>query len=126
MLKKKMSNNQEKRITRSLNEIKEASRQQISSGSLWFAKGDVITSSFLIEAKTKEKASSSITVKKEWLDKIETEAFDVRKIPALAFSFGTQTDYFVLKDKHFIALVEELKELREVVKNYDESKDINA
>lgn len=87
----------------------------MASGALWFAKSDVITKHFQIESKTKAKPSKSFTIKKEWLDKIEHEAFDSKKIPVLAFSFGDNNDYFVLRDRDFYSIVEELLELREMV-----------
>lgn len=113
----KRSKKQEQRITKSLNQIKEEARTQMASGSIWFAKSDVVSKQFQIEAKTKAKACKSISVKKEWMDKVATEAFEARKTPALAFSFGDSTDYFILRDKDFLAMVEELNELRERVNN---------
>lgn len=89
----------------------------MASGSLWFAKSDVISNLFQIECKTRATKSKSITVQKDWLDKVEMEAFSSGKIPALAFSFGDSTDYFVLRDRDFLSLVEELIELRERVKS---------
>ncbi|ATO48536.1 hypothetical protein P4V86_03230 [Brevibacillus laterosporus] len=106
------SKRQEMRITRSLQMIKQEAKRVMASGALWFAKSDVVTPLFQIEAKTKARNSKSITLKKEWMEKIEQEAFDNRKIPALVFSFGDSTDYFVLRDKDFYAMVEELSELR--------------
>ncbi|WP_426455434.1 putative PDDEXK endonuclease (plasmid) [Paenibacillus sp. S-38] len=108
---------QERRITKSLKQIgEEQARTQMVSGALWIAKSDVVSESFQIECKTKEKASKSIAVKKEWLDKIDEEAFENGKLPALVISFGTRTDYFVLRDRDFLALYEELIELRKAVK----------
>jgi len=106
------SNRQERRITKSLKEIGLQARQQISSGSLWFAKSDVVSELLQIEAKTKATESKTITIKKEWHDKIEFEAFQNSKVPAIVYSFGTNTDYFALRDKDFLALIEELVELR--------------
>lgn len=108
----KKSKKQEQRITKSLKEIKDEARRQIASGSLWFAKSDVVSSLFQIEAKTKAEICKSMSIKREWLEKIEREAFYAGKIPALAISFGDSTDYFVLKDIYFLELVEELIELR--------------
>jgi hypothetical protein len=106
------SRKQEQRITRSLKEIGLQARTQMASGSLWFAKSDVVSDLFRIEAKTKATPSKSITIKKEWHEKIEQEAFESSKIPALVYSFGDNTDYYVIRDRHFIELVEELVELR--------------
>ena len=108
----KKSQDQEKRITKSLNQIKAEARTTPGSGSMYCAKSDVVCKHFRVEAKTKVKPAKSVSVKKEWMDKIEQEAFETGKIPALAFSFGTQTDYFVLKDRDFYSLIEELEEYR--------------
>lgn len=115
----KKSRKQEQRITKSLQEIKMDARQQMASGSIWFAKSDVISELFQIEAKTRAKKSKSISVKREWLDKIASEAFHANKIPALAFSFGDNKDYFILEDRYFLELVEELIELRRKVNGDD-------
>jgi Holliday junction resolvase len=107
------SKRQEGRITKSLKELGDEARRQMASGALWFAKSDVVSTLFQIEAKTRAKAKSkSITVQKEWLEKIAQEAFENKRIPALAISFGDSRDYFVLEDRDFYALVEELIELR--------------
>lgn len=115
----KRSQKQEKRITRSLKEIGLAARTQMASGSIWFAKSDVISELFQIEAKTKAKASKTINVKKEWLDKIEEEAFQGNRLGATVISFGDNTDYFILRDRDFLQLVEELIELRKQVERID-------
>lgn len=114
---KKKSQKQEKRITRSLKEIKEEAKRTINSGTLWFNKSDVVSENFRIEAKTKVKPTKSFTVKKEWLEKIENEAFLTDKIPALVFSFGDDKDYFVLTDRDFYSIINRLKELESEVKN---------
>lgn len=113
------SKKQENRITKSLKQIgEENARRRMMSGALWFAKSDVVSNLFQIEAKTKAKPSKSHTIQKEWLDKIEQEAFDNSKIPALVFSFGTAKDYFALPDREFLTLVEELLELRKDKANW--------
>lgn len=103
------SNKQEKRITKSLNQIKQDAKKVIASGALWFAKSDVVSKLFRIEAKTKAQPTKQITIKKEWMEKIELEAFESNKLPALAFSFGDGTDYFILRDKDFYSIVEKLE-----------------
>lgn len=105
------SQKQEKRITKSFNELLEG-RARIASGNQWFCKGDYSNEMFLLEAKTKASPSKSMSLKKEWFDKIELEAFQDKKIPLLAFSFGDGTDYIALKERYFLELVEELLELR--------------
>jgi len=94
-----------------LQEIKEEARQTMNSGAIWFNKSDVVSKNFRIEAKTRIKPSKSITIKKEWLEKIEKEAFLTGKTPALAFSFGDGKDYFILSDKDFYEIVERLGDI---------------
>lgn len=111
------SKKQEQRITRSLKEIKMDAKVQMASGSMWFAKSDVISELFQIEAKTRAKPCKSISVQKDWHDKIAIEALEVGKIPVLVYSFGDLTDYYAMEDRDFLALVEELQELREKCKD---------
>ncbi len=94
-----------------MQEIKEEARQTMNSGAIWFNKSDVVSKNFRIEAKTRIKPSKSITIKKEWLEKIEKEAFLTGKTPALAFSFGDGKDYFILSDKDFYEIVERLGDI---------------
>lgn len=110
------SRKQEGRITRTFKQIQEDARRMMASGAMWFCKSDVVTQLFRIEAKTKVKPSKSITIQKEWLDKIELEAFETGKIGILAFSFGGSKDYLAIESTEFITLMEELIELRGKVK----------
>jgi hypothetical protein len=109
------SKNQEMRITRSFRQIREDAKRMMASGAMWFAKSDIVTKLFRIEAKTKAKPSASMTLKKEWFDKIRREAFETGKIGILAFSFGDSEDYLAISSKDFLPLIEELIELREKV-----------
>lgn len=109
---KRASIRQENRITRTFKQIQEDVRRTMASGALWFQKSDVVTNMFRIEAKTKIKPSSSITLKKGWFDKIEREAFESGKIGLIAFSFGDNKDYIAINSDDFIALMKELIELR--------------
>lgn len=106
------SKRQEKRITKSLNEIGDVARKQVASGALWNLKSDVVSSLFRVEAKTRVKECKQITIKKDWFDKIEREGFETGKIPALVISFGNNKDYFCIEDTYFLPLVEELISLR--------------
>jgi len=83
----------------------------MNSGAIWFNKSDVVSKNFRIEAKTKIKPSKSIIIKKEWLEKIEKEAFLTGKTPALVFSFGDGKDYFILSDKNFYEIVGRLGDI---------------
>lgn len=110
MTKRKVANKQEKRIVKSLQEIQESVRQTINSGALWWQKSDVISENFRVEAKTKEKPAKQFTVKKEWLKKVEREAFETGKKGILVFSFGDGEDYLIMNVKDFVEFVKSLKE----------------
>ena len=112
--KKRISNKQEKRITKSFKQIIADSRQTIASGNKFIDKGDVINSHFIIEAKTKIAPSSSMVVKKEWFEKIELESIESNRIPLIAISFGDTEDYYIINSKDLFAMVEELIALRKV------------
>ncbi len=55
--------------------------RSISSGSLWFNKGDLSTLEYLIDCKKTDKLSYRITT--ETLQKIWVEALEANKLPAL-------------------------------------------
>lgn len=57
-------------------------RRTPASGALWFQKGDVVTDSFLIEAKRTDKNSMSIRL--DVWEKIRREALLSGRIPLLA------------------------------------------
>lgn len=110
---------QEKRLEQNLQAVGEA-RGTIASGRFWHSKGDVQVRNLLrVEAKTSGKQDTkgrkSITVKKEWLEKVEREALRAGRgeLPVLAISFDESKDYFVIEDYHFINLLTELVQLRE-------------
>lgn len=100
------SKQQEKRITKTLSQIQSNVRRQKASGSMWYQKSDVVSEEFQIEAKTRASPARQIIVKKEWMEKIEEEAFQSGKTPVLAISFGDNQDYFVLKAEDLIELIE--------------------
>lgn len=103
------SNIQEKRIAKAL-----GGRQVIGSGSTPFLKGDVIAGNLFIEAKTKAQPSKSISVKKEWLEKAQEQAYSQRKEDyTVAISFGDGKDYYIIED----SLMEDLYESREALRS---------
>lgn len=102
------SNIQEKRIAKAL-----GGRQVIGSGSTPFLKGDVIAGNLFIEAKTKAQPSKSISVKKEWLEKAQEQAYSQRKEDyTVAISFGDGKDYYIIED----SLLEDLYKSREALR----------
>lgn len=73
------------------------------SGNGKFQKGDVRAGRFLIEAKRTDAAS--IVLKREWLAKIEQEAFDDGKYPALEIQIQNQ-DWVLIRRAEFQSLKE--------------------
>ena len=98
------SNIQEKRVAKAV-----GGYQTANSGATKFSKGDVTSDDWLIECKTKTKPSESISIKREWLEKNEEEAFAMGKHhSALAFSFGDihhDTDYYIISEEEFKRLL---------------------
>jgi hypothetical protein len=75
-----------------------------NSGGTKFGGGDVLTTDFLIEAKTPMTEQKAISIKKEWLEKAKEQSFEQRKdFWALAFRFDPDVneDYFVVNEKVF-------------------------
>lgn len=94
------SNKQEKHIAKEL-----GGKQTANSGATPFYKGDVTLDDWLIEAKTKTTPSESMSIKREWLDKNEEEAFAMQKPHnALAFNFGdlrNAQNYYIINEQEF-------------------------
>lgn len=85
-------------------------KRQPNSGATMFSKGDVQLDDWLIEAKTKTSPSDSMTVKREWLEKNQEEAFAMGKShSALIFDFG-DTHY---PQEYVVITIEEFKRLLE-------------
>ena len=102
------SNRQEKKVAKAVN-----GRQTANSGATAFQKGDVVSSRFLIECKTKTTDSKSFTVQEEWLLKNEEEAFAMRKDnSALCFDFGPSANkrYYIISERLFNILKNYLEE----------------
>ena len=71
-------------------------------------KGDIVVKDKL-RAEHKETAASSISMKREWLEKIERQALANGEMPALYIQFNDQRRekvYVVLKEDDFLALLE--------------------
>lgn len=65
-----------------------AARLTPASGALAGAKGDMSVNNYLIEAKSTVKRSLSL--KLDWLEKINHEALSTGKVPALSVRFTTE------------------------------------
>ena len=81
-----------------------------NSGATPFQKGDVNLENMLIECKTKTSPSESISIKKEWLEKNNSEAlFMGKKYSALAFNFGpNEKNYYIIDEYLFELLLDKL------------------
>ena len=81
-----------------------------NSGATPFQKGDVNLEDMLIECKTKTSPSESMSIKKEWLEKNNSEAlFMGKKYSALAFNFGpNEKNYYIIDEYLFELLLNKL------------------
>ena len=81
-----------------------------NSGAPVFVAGDVTLSDWLLECKTKTSPSQSISIKKEWLEKNEEEAFSMNKHhSALVFNFGdlhNVQNYYIINEQEFKRFLE--------------------
>lgn len=84
-----------------------------NSGAIMFGAGDVALDNWLIECKTKTSPAESMSIKKEWLEKNEEEAFAMGKEhSALIFDFGDThypQEYVVITLEEFKRLLKEDK-----------------
>ena len=64
-----------------------------------------------IECKTKTTLSDSISIKKDWLEKIKKESlFDGKRYYSLAFNFGpNQDNYYIIDSEFNLELAEDMK-----------------
>lgn len=85
-----------------------------NSGATLFQKGDVAGRAILVEAKTVTKPQKSITLKKEWLEKNQEEAFARGKsLAVLAFDFGDGERYYALREQDFKMLYQQWEDENE-------------
>ena len=102
-LGKDYSESQERDIARLL-----GGSVQSNSGGTRFGGGDVLTKYFLVEAKTPTKEQTSFSIKREWIDKMNEQAFEQGRLASsLAFRFDPEgEDYFVINSRMMKLLVE--------------------
>ena len=99
------SRKQEKQVAKSL-----GGRQVANSGATTFNKGDVVTKDFLIECKTCTKEQKTFTIKREWIEKNQEEAFAMGKsYSALAIDFGDGKQHYVISEELFRKLTKALE-----------------
>lgn len=121
MLMRKVTLDNKNKPTRFYSNLQEAQvskriggRRTPNSGATAFIKGDIQTKSFIIECKTCTEARESISIKKEWLDKLKKEMMANGKTNfALFFNFGgiySDENYVIIKEKDFLILKEYMEE----------------
>ena len=103
---RKFSSKQEKAIAKAT-----GGQTTPNSGATTWAKGDILTENFLLEAKTKTTHSESISIKKEWFDKNDQEkAFMGKEHSAIVFNFGPgEENHYIIDEYLFLELLEYLK-----------------
>lgn len=81
---------------------------QSNSGGTKFGGGDVHTNKFFIEAKTQTKEQKAFSIKKDWIDKMQEQAFEQGKeesVLAFRFSPNDKEDFYVLNEKQFLEYI---------------------
>ena len=111
MSTRKVSKKQETHLAKTL-----GGKRQSNSGATPFQKGDVVIGLFAIEAKTSMTPKQSISIRKEWIDKIRQEAFAMGKpYSTVAFDFGigslgSKETFYIIDEQLFRKLNEKLEE----------------
>lgn len=105
------SNKQEKSVAKSIN-----GKQTKNSGATTFQKSDVLTNNFALECKTKTTNSNSISIKKEWFDKLINESIQMgKKYSAIVINFGPDKpyneNYYIIDETMMKYLVEKIEEM---------------
>lgn len=117
----------ENRGTRKYNntvkQAKDVARRQIASGALHFALGDMITeeeltaslSEFKERGSKDARGAKTITIKKDWLDKLEEEARQMNKnYYFLPFTFkGSDKDYVAMDYEILLSYIQTIQALLE-------------
>ena len=104
------SDKQEKKVAKIIE-----GKQTKNSGATIFQKSDVLTSEFVLECKTKTSNSESISIKKEWFDKLTSECVQMgKKYSAIVINFGPDKPYnenhYIIDEYLFRELIEYLKQ----------------
>lgn len=103
------STKQEKHVAKKL-----GGKRTPNSGATPFQKGDIELDDWLIECKTCTKEKQSFSIKREWLEKNEEEAFAMGKShSALCFNFGephNTQNYYIVTEQEFKELLKEVNE----------------
>jgi len=115
---------QNNRIAKNLSQVGDLAHRRRGSGSKWYAKGDTISSMFLVEAKDKATPSKQRTIHKATFDKLKLEAIEENKIPLYIVGFGDGRDFVIMDDLDFYGLVDRLITAETKVKELEGNGDI--
>ena len=99
---------QNNRISSNLSAVGDSAHRRRGSGSKWYAKGDSISSLFLVEAKDKAKPSKQRTIHKATFDKLKLEAIEENKIPLYIVGFGDGRDFIIMDDLDFYGIIDRM------------------
>lgn len=109
---RKYSKAQENQVAKAI-----SGKRTLNSGATLFQKGDVHSNSFCIECKTALTEKQSVSIKKDWIDKLKEETFASGKsFWALVFNFGTANtlrkaeNYYIISEELFIKLKDYIEE----------------
>lgn len=111
---KKSVKNQEKDFAKTL-----GGKRQKMSGAHPDYKGDVLSEEFLGEAK--QTANKSLTIKEDWLVKIDNEAMACNKMPIMSLKFlnmnlKTPNEWYLMPKYVFEILFDAYNEIKKVKK----------
>ncbi|AOQ24570.1 hypothetical protein MTAT_19130 [Moorella thermoacetica] len=106
----------EDKVAKTYNKIAQnIAKRRPGSGAVWYKPGDVVTPDILMEAKERgtvtAKGEKSISIKKDWLEKIERESWAAGKtFWCLPFHYkGDDRIYVVIDFEDLVTLVEDQK-----------------
>lgn len=106
---RRFSSKQEKQVAKRI-----GGKQQPNSGATAFRKGDVLAGSFCIECKTSTTEKQSVSIKRDWIDKLKQEAFAMNKPNwALVFNFGdlrNAENFYIINEALFKQLQQIIEE----------------
>lgn len=114
---RKYSKAQEKHVAKTHSSY--GGKVQANSGATMFQKGDVVLKDWLIECKTAVTEKLSMSIKKDWIEKLKLEKFSMNKpFWALIFNFGglgNKENYYIIDERMFSKLLELLQKESEEV-----------
>jgi len=97
---RQLSDKQERKIAE-----KTGGKVVVNSGATTFRKGDVTYDYLLVDGKTVGSIRKSVSIKRDWLRKLASEAFIMRKpLSAIVIDFGSDDRYYVVSEEDFKSL----------------------